>query len=161
MERWLARIDRIAGGRHAAYRVPPDGLADPRTQRTLHWVTGLLVAELALGAGAVADAWIHVAHGHPVTHLVWMRLLVIFAMTATLFYFVARARGGYYWAYSRLRLFGKIFPLVALVSSTVPRLYPGWMIVEQVCFALILVVAAELLSTERMLAAFPAPRRQR
>lgn len=155
----MARLDRFAGGRHAAYRVPLEGVRLVRTSRTFRVVTWLLLAELALGAGAVLDAAYHVTHGHPVTHLVWMRLVVIFGMTATLFYFMARARQGLYWAYSRLRLFAKIFPLVALVSSTIPGLYPGWMIVEQVCFALILVVVAELLSTDHMRSVFPAPAR--
>lgn len=157
VERWLSRVDRVAGGRHARYRVPRDGLVRPRTLASFRVVTWLLVAELVLGAAAVGDAAYHVAHGHRVTQLVWMRLVVIFAMTATLFYFVARARVGLWWAYSRLRLFAKIFPLVALVSSTVPGLYPGWMVVEQVAFALVLVVVAEVLSADGMRAAFPRP----
>jgi hypothetical protein len=88
-----------------------------------------------------------------------MRLVVVLAMTMTLFYFAWRAQRGFYWAYSRLRLFSKIFPIVALVTAAIPGLYPLWMITEQICFSLILLGIADYLSTDHMRAAYPKPAR--
>jgi hypothetical protein len=84
-------------------------------------------------------------------------LIVVLGMTMTLFYFAWRAQRGYYWAYSRLRLFSKIFPIVALVTAAVPGLYPLWMITEQIVFSLILIGIANYLSTDHMRAAYPKP----
>jgi hypothetical protein len=91
--------------------------------------------------------------------VVWMRLVVVLAMTVTLFYFSWRAQRGYYWAYSRLRLFSKIFPIVALVTAAIPGLYPLWMVTEQICFALILLGIAEYLSSDHMREAYAKPPR--
>jgi hypothetical protein len=74
-----------------------------------------------------------------------------------LFYFAWRAQRGYYWAYSRLRLFSKIFPIVALVTAAIPGLFPSWMVAEQICFALILLGIAEYLSTDHMREAYAKP----
>jgi len=88
-----------------------------------------------------------------------MRLVVVLAMTMTLFYFAWRAQRGFYWAYSRLRLFSKIFPIVALVTAAIPGLYPLWMITEQIVFSLILIGVADYLSTDHMREAFAKPAR--
>jgi hypothetical protein len=86
-----------------------------------------------------------------------MRCFVVLGMTATLFYFVWRARLGYYWAYSRLRLFSRIFPVVTLVIAAIPGLYPIWMITEQILFSVVLIGVADYLGSDHMRAAFPKP----
>src|SRR5665811_2580177 len=95
--------------------------------------------------------------GDEVAWVVWMRLVVVLGMTMTLFYFAWRAQRGFYWAYSRLRLFSKIFPIVALVTAAIPGLYPLWMVTEQICFSLILLGIAEYLSTDHMREAYAKP----
>ncbi len=158
-EAWFLRIDRIAGGRYASHRIPDEARAAPRTRRALLTVTWWLVAELVLAAGAVGVALDVRDHGGTVSGIVWYRLVVIFALTATLFYFVWRAGRGFYWAYSRLRLFSIVFPVVAVVSSAIPGLYPSWMIVEQVAFSAVLIAIAVVLSSGHMRAVFAKPMR--
>ena len=160
-EALFLRIDRVAGGRYATHRVPEEARAAPRTRRALLTVTWWLVAELVLAAGAVGVALDVRDHGGSVSGIVWYRLVVIFGLTATLFYFVWRAGRGFYWAYSRLRLFSMVFPVVALASSAVPGLYPSWMIVEQILFSVVLLAIAVVLSSAHMRAVFAKPVRVR
>ncbi|WP_374010231.1 hypothetical protein [Leifsonia sp. LS-T14] len=157
MESLLARLDRIAGGRHAAYRVPEEGRSHPRTRRAFTVVTWLLAAELVIGLSAVVVAIVLTRDGVAVPFPVWMRSVVVLGMTTTLFYFAWRAQKGYFWAYSRLRLFAKIFPVVTLVIAAVPGLYPLWMVTEQIVFSLILIGVADYLDSDHMRAAFPRP----
>ena len=90
---------------------------------------------------------------------VWMRTFVVLAMTLTLFYFGWRAQKGFYWAYSRLRLFSKIFPVITLVLAAIPGLYPFWMVTEQILFSLIMIGVGDYLSSDHMRDAFPKPPR--
>jgi hypothetical protein len=161
MKNLLATLDRIAGGRHADYTIPAEARDDPRTRRAFVVITWLLVAEFVLGLAAVAIAVALQLAGHPVQWAVWMRSAVVLGMTVTLFYFAWRAQKGYYWAYSRLRLFSKIFPVVTLVIAAIPGLYPLWMVTEQIIFSLILIGVADYLDSDHMRAAFPRPARRR
>ena len=153
----LLGIDHLAGGRHADHTISEDMRTDPKTHRVFVVITWLLVAELALGTVALAVPVMLRLRGDDVPLVVWMRLLVVLAMTTTLFYFAWRAQLGYYWAYSRLRLFSKIFPVVALVTAAIPGLYPLWMVTEQIFFSLILLGIAEYLSTDHMRLAYAKP----
>jgi cation transport ATPase len=158
VENVLLEIDRIAGGRHGDRTISEEMRTDPRTRRVFVAVTWLLAAELLIGTAALAiPVMLNMRHEVPL--IVWIRLVVVLAMTVTLFYFAWRAQRGYYWAYSRLRLFSKIFPIVALVTAAIPGLYPLWMVTEQISFALILLGIAEYLSTDHMRAAYPKPSR--
>ena len=156
VENVLLQIDRIAGGRHGDHTISEEMRTDPRTRRVFVAITWLLAIELLLGAGALAVP-VLLRMRDEVALVVWMRLVVVLAMTITLFYFAWRAQRGYYWAYSRLRLFSKIFPIVALVSAAIPGLFPLWMVSEQIVFALILLGIAEYLSTEHMREAYAKP----
>ena len=156
VESVLLEIDRIAGGRHSDHTISEEMRTDPRTGRVFVAITWLLVVELLLGSSALVIPVI-LGMRHEVPWVVWMRLVVVLFMTVTLFYFAWRAQRGYYWAYSRLRLFSKIFPIVALVTAAIPGLYPWWMVTEQICFALILLGIAEYLSTDHMRAAYAKP----
>jgi hypothetical protein len=98
--------------------------------------------------------------GVAVAFPVWMRSVIVLGMTVTLFYFAWRARAGYYWAYSRLRLFAKIFPVVTLVIAAIPGLYPLWMVTEQIAFSLILIGVADYLDSDHMRSVFPRPGNQ-
>src|SRR6478735_4178472 len=160
METLLSRLDRIAGGRHAGYTVPPEGRDDPRTRRAFVVIAWLLVAELLIGLAAVVVALVLAFGGVAVPFPVWMRSVVVLGMTVTLFYFAWRATKGYYWAYSRLRLFSKIFPVVTLVIAAIPGLYPLWMVTEQIVFSLILIGVADYLDSDHMRAVFPRPGNQ-
>lgn len=158
VESVLLEIDRLAGGRHGDHTISEEMRTDPKTHRVFVVITWLLVVELLLASSALAiPLLLHMRDG--VDWVVWMRLVVVLGMTITLFYFAWRAHRGFYWAYSRLRLFSKIFPVVALVSSAIPGLYPLWMVTEQICFALILLGIAEYLSTDHMRAAYAKPPR--
>ncbi|MFF1634854.1 hypothetical protein [Leifsonia sp. NPDC058248] len=156
----LRMLDRVAGGRHADYTIPPEARDDPRTRRAFVVITWLLVAEFVLGVAALVVAVVLQAGGADVHWAVWMRCAVVLAMTATLFYFAWRAQKGYYWAYSRLRLFSKVFPVVTLVIAAIPGLYPLWMVTEQILFSLILIGVADYLDSDHMRAAFPRPARR-
>ncbi|MEO7015957.1 MAG: hypothetical protein ABI130_02620 [Leifsonia sp.] len=157
MESLLRKLDRIAGGRHADYAISDEARDDPRTRRSFVVITWLLVAEVVLGLSAVMIAAVLQANGTTVPWPVWMRSAVVLGMTITLFFFAWRAQKGYYWAYSRLRLFSKIFPVVTLVIAAIPGLYPLWMVTEQIVFSLILIGVADYLDSDHMRAAFPKP----
>ena len=159
VESVLLEIDRLAGGRHANHTISEELRADPKTRRAFVTITWLLAAGLLLGLAAVVVAVVLILRGDQVAWVVWMRLVVVLGMTMTLFYFAWRAQRGFYWAYSRLRLFSKIFPIVALVTAAIPGLYPLWMITEQICFALILLGIADYLSTDHMREAYAKPPR--
>jgi cytochrome bd-type quinol oxidase subunit 2 len=157
VESVLLEIDRLAGGRHGDHTISEEMRTDPKTRRVFVTITWLLAAGFLLGIVAVVVAVELHLRGDEVPWVVWMRLVVVLAMTMTLFYFAWRAQRGYYWAYSRLRLFSKIFPIVALVTAAIPGLYPLWMVTEQICFSLILLGIADYLSTDHMREAYPKP----
>src|SRR5665811_1692514 len=105
VESILLDIDRIAGGRHADHTISEEMRTDPKTHRVFVAITWLLVVELVIGTGALAVPVMLHLRGDDVAWVVWMRLVIVLAMTTTLFYFAWRAQRGFYWAYSRLRLF--------------------------------------------------------
>jgi hypothetical protein len=157
LEPLLRRVDRLAGGRHADYTVPSAPEQGPRIRRAFVMITWLLVAEFLLGIAAVVVAVVLFLNGDTVSPAVWLRCVVVLGITVTLFYFAWRAQRGYYWAYSRLRLFSKIFPVVALVLAAIPGLYPLWVVTEQIIFSLILIGISDYLSSDYMRAAYPKP----
>lgn len=161
-EKLLRRLDRITGGARAGIRVPADRVAASRTRRAFAWITWLLVLELVIGVAAVGIAVVLAADGEAVRFAVWMRTVVVLGMTATLFYFSWRAALGWVWAYQRLRLFSKIFPVITLVMAAIPHLYPLWMVTEQIVFSLVMIGVSDFLNTDEMRAAFrvPAPARE-
>jgi cation transport ATPase len=156
VESVLLEIDRIAGGRHGDHTISEEMRTDPKTRHVFVAITWLLGIELLLATGALVVP-VMLGMRDEVALVVWMRLVVVLAMTITLFYFAWRAQRGYYWAYSRLRLFSKIFPIVALVTAAIPGLFPLWMVSEQIVFALILLGIAEYLSTNHMREAYAKP----
>lgn len=153
----FVKLDRIAGGRNAGLLIPDSSRVHPKTRRAFTAITWLLVVELLIGLAAVVVAVVLVASGTELPWSVWMRSVVVLGMTATLFYFSWRAQKGYYWAYSRLRLFSKIFPVITLVLAAIPNLYPFWMVTEQIIFSLILIGVADYLDSDHMRASFPKP----
>lgn len=152
-------LDRLAAGRAAGHRVDDDLRTHPSTLRAFTAITWLLAVAFVLGVAAMAIALVLTLSGQPVAWPVWFRGLVVLGITTTLFYFAWRARAGYYWAYSRLRLFSKIFPIVTLVIAAIPGLYPLWMVTEQILFSLVLFGIGEYLSTDHMRAVFAKPLR--
>lgn len=155
--RLLTTVDRLAGGRKAGIRVGDDARTHPKTRRAFTAIAWLLAAEFVIGIAAVVVAIVLLTNGADVPWSVWMRSLVVLGMTATLFYFAWRAAAGYVWAYSRLRLFSKIFPVVTLVIAAIPGFYPLWMVTEQIVFSLILIGVADYLDSDHMRATFRAP----
>lgn len=155
----VARVlDRIGGGRQAALRVPAERVEDPAIRRILSDVVTGITAAFSLDVAAVLLAVMRAEMGVQLSWIVWMRLVMIALLTASLYYFAWRARHGWWWAYSRLRTFSIIFPVVAVGTSLVPGLYPTWMIIEQVVLAGILVVVARLLHSPQLRAAYVKPR---
>lgn len=157
LEPLLRRLDRIAGGRHAGVAISEADRTHPRTRRAFTWIFWLLLVELVLGVGAVVVALVLAVNGEPVSLAVWMRTVIVLAMTATLFYFAWRAARGWRWAYQRLRLFSQIFPVITLVIAAIPGLYPVWMVTEQILFSLIMIGIADFLTSDHMRAAFRTP----
>jgi hypothetical protein len=158
-ERLLLWVDRIAAGRSAAHRIDDADRIDPRTRIAFTRVTWLLLAEFVIGGGAVAEAITLSRTGGDVSLVVWWRLVVIFGIATTLFYFVWRARLGFWWAYSRLRLFSLVFPIIAIATCLIPGLYPGWMVAEQLLFSAVLLLVRRVLSTPHLRAAYTRPGR--
>ena len=159
IETVLLEVDRLAGGRLGNHTISEEMRTDPKTRRAFVTITWLLACGLVLGIAAVVVALALHARGDQVAWVVWMRLVVVLGMTVTLFYFAWRAQRGFYWAYSRLRRFSKIFPVIALGTAAIPGLYPLWMITEQICFSLILLGIADYLSTDHMREAYTKPPR--
>lgn len=156
MERVLDQLDRLAAGRHAGARVPADALARPGIARAFGWVLVMLVALVAIGVVTIATAaWLD-GHGETVALVGWMRGVVGLGLTVTLFYFWWRARDGHVWAWKRLTLFSKIFPLATLAVAAVPDLLPAWMVTEQILFAMVMLAMAWTLDSRAMRAAFTA-----
>lgn len=154
----IARLlDRIGGGRHAHLRVPSEEVDHPTTQRILSDVTLGITAAFSLDVVAVLVAFLRSELGSELSWVVWTRLVMISLLTASLYYFVWRAGRGWWWAYSRLRLFTVIFPAVAIGTCLVPGLYPGWMVVEQILLAGILVVVATLLNSRHLRGVYVKP----
>jgi hypothetical protein len=150
-------VDRLAAGRWAACRVDEEARTDPRTLTAFRRVTWLLLVEFVIGAGAVAEAIRLTRSGDDVSPLVWWRLVVIFGIASTLFYFVWRARLGFWWGYSRLRLFSLVFPVVAISTCLIPGLYPTWMVDEQLLFSAVLLFVRRVLSSAHLRAAYARP----
>lgn len=157
LEPVLMRLDRIAGGRAAGEKADDELVEHPRTRRAFRWITWLLALELLIGLAALVVAIVLFAQGTVLAFPVWMRILVVLGMTATLFYFAWRAQKGYRWAYSRLRLFSKIFPVITLVMAAIPGLFPFWMVTEQIVFSLILIGIADFLDSDHMRRVFRRP----
>ncbi|HEY4226034.1 MAG TPA: hypothetical protein VGM70_09495 [Pseudolysinimonas sp.] len=157
LEPLFVRLDRIAGGRLAGRRV--DLTQQPRTRRGFAGILWILAAEIVVGVVAVIIAIVLTAHGTPPAWAVWFRSVAVLAITATLLYFAWRASLGWYWAYSRLRLFSRIFPIVTLVIAAIPGLYPLWMTIEQIVFSLLLIGVGDILTGDVMREAFPRPAR--
>jgi hypothetical protein len=157
LERMFLAVDRVAGGKSVEYTITTEMREHPRTRRAFVAIAWLLAAELVLGGAAVIVAVAIALSGTAVPFAVWMRTFVVLAMTVTLLYFAWRASRGYYWAYSRLRLFSKIFPVITLVLAAIPGLYPLWMVTEQILFSLIMIGVADYLSSDHMRDAFPKP----
>jgi hypothetical protein len=152
-------VDRMAGGRLAARRIREDMLQHPRTRRSFTGILIILGAEIVVGVTAVIVAFTLASHGEPVTWAVWFRSIAVLGITLTLLYFAWRAAMGYYWAYSRLRLFSRIFPIVTLVIAAIPGLYPLWMTIEQIVFSLLMIGIGDILTTDHMRETFPRPPR--
>lgn len=157
LEPTFRRLDRVAGGRHAGVVAPHEAVTHPRTRTAFARVAWLLGVELLLGIGAVGVAAWLALHGESVTLPVWTRTIVVLGITTTLFYFTWRASRGWYWAYQRLLLFTRIFPLVTLVLAAIPHLYPAWMITEQIVFSLVLLGIAYYLGSAQLREVFPRP----
>ncbi len=157
LEPLFVRLDRIAGGRLAGRRV--DLAQQPRTRRGFAGILWILAAEIVVGLAAVIVAIVLALHGVPLHLAGWFRSIAVLAITATLLYFAWRASLGWYWAYSRLRLFSRIFPIVTLVIAAIPGLYPLWMTVEQIVFSLLLIGVGDILTGDAMRDAFPKPAR--
>jgi len=151
------RLDRLAGGRQADYMIHEDMREHPRTVRAFMGIRWLLLAETVVGLTAVFIAAVLTSRGEHVPLAVWFRSTVVLMITLTLYVFAWRAQLGYWWAYARLRLFSRIFPIVTLVVAAIPGLYPFWMVVEQIAFSLIMIGIGDLLTSDHMRAAFPRP----
>ncbi|KHK95510.1 hypothetical protein LK09_19255 [Microbacterium mangrovi] len=154
------KLDRVAGGRQAHQRIPNEDLEHHRTIRAFRWVFWLLLLELVIGIVAVVVAVVIAVQAgsiRAVPFAVWMRALIVLAMTATLFYFAWRAALGWRWAYLRLRLFAQIFPVITLVIAAIPGLYPAWMVTEQIIFSLVMIGIADFLTSDHMRQVFRKP----
>ncbi|GAB3597943.1 hypothetical protein [Microbacterium tumbae] len=151
----LRRVDRIAAGRRQRdLRAPEDLMNAPAVRRRLRAVGWILVAEILIGLTAVLIALAHLLNGTPDNLAVWMRGLVVLGLTVGLGYFAIRAAEGWYWAYTRLRLFSRIFPTVTLVIAAIPGLYPFWMVAEQIVFSVLMIGIGDIATSDTLRTAF-------
>ncbi|WP_317228874.1 hypothetical protein [Clavibacter sp. MX14-G9D] len=157
MDQLFSRLDRIAAGRQAGHVIRTEMRDHAATARAFRRIRWILIAETLIGATAVVIALTLADEGVAIATAVWFRCFVVLAMTLTLYYFAWRASLGYWWAYSRLRLFSQIFPIVTLVVAAIPGLYPLWMVVEQIVFSLLLIGVGDILRGDHMREAFPKP----
>lgn len=157
LEPLFVRLDGIAGGKLAARRIHEDMVMHPKTRRGFAGIMWILASEIVVGVAAVIIAIVLTVHGARLPWAVWFRSVAVLAITATLLYFAWRASLGFYWAYSRLRLFSRIFPIVTLVIAAIPGLYPLWMTIEQIVFSLLLIGVGDILTADAMREAFPKP----
>ncbi|PZE66398.1 hypothetical protein [Curtobacterium sp. MCBD17_021] len=153
------RLDRLAGGRQGSYVIREDMLAHADTVRSFRWIRWLLIAETVVGLTAIVVAVVLTRAGQDVPWAVWFRATVVLLITLTLSVFAWRAQLGYYWAYQRLRLFSRIFPIVTLVIAAIPGLYPFWMVIEQIVFSVLMVGVGDVLTSDHMRTTFPKPTR--
>jgi hypothetical protein len=154
------RLDRLAGGRQSGYVIREDMLGHPDTVRSFRWIRWLLVAETVVGLTAIVVAVLLTRAGESLSWAVWFRSTVVLLITLTLYVFAWRAQLGYYWAYQRLRLFSRIFPIVTLIVAAIPGLYPFWMVIEQILFSVLMVGIGDVLTSDHMRATFPKPARR-
>jgi hypothetical protein len=159
MFEFLRPLDKFAAGKQVTLRIDPDAVVDPRTRRAFRGIRWILAAEVLVGLIAVVIAVVLTLDGVEVQWAAWFRSVVVLGITGTLYYFATRAAEGYYWGYSRLRLFSRIFPIVTLIIATIPGLYPLWMTIEQIIFSLLLIGIGDILTTDYMRDAFPRPRK--
>ena len=160
LEPLLLRVDRLAGGRQAHVLIAEEDRTHPRTLRSFRWVFWLLAVETVVGLTAVVVAVVIAVSAQSIAAVpfaVWMRALIVLAMTVTLFYFAWRASLGWRWAYQRLRLFAQIFPVITLVMAAIPGLYPAWMVTEQIVFSLIMIGISDFLTSDHMRQAYRKP----
>lgn len=157
LEPLFRRLDRLAGGRYAGYRVPVPPRRDRRARRALLAVLWLLLLEVAIAAVAAAVGLALLIGRGGLSVEVWLRTVVLFCMSVSLFYFLWRGWIGYYWGYTRLHLFSQVFPFVALILAAIPGLYPGWLVSEQIVYSLVLIAVADLLGSGAVRAVFPHP----
>jgi hypothetical protein len=154
------RVDRLAGGRQHAVVVREDMRAHPHTVRAFQRIRWLLVGETVVGLTAIVIVILLALHGVPLSWAVWFRSTVVMFITLSLYVFAWRAQLGYYWAFARLRLFSRIFPLVTIVVASLPGLYPFWMVVEQYVFSALMIGIAIVLSSRHLREVFPVPPRR-
>lgn len=152
-------FNTLIGGKYGDYKVPEEGIDHPRTKRAFKAIMVLLSAEIAVGGVALMLAFLWRDQPGLVTPAVWFRGVVVLFMTATLFFFTYKAAQGYYWAYSRLRLFSQIFPVVTLVITAIPGVYPLWMTIEQIVFSVLLIGVSDYLRSDHMRDVFPKPQK--
>ena len=160
VEGLLLAVDRVAGGRRAAYRVDEVGRTGEPVLRGFRQVTLLLAVILGFAVGAVAGAALLHEQGNDLATVVWGRLVVILGLTVSLFYFLSRARRGWWGAYSRLRLFSLVFPVVAVTTCAIPGLYPEWMVIEQLAVAAVLLLVAVVLTSPGVATVYARPQRR-
>jgi hypothetical protein len=153
-------VDRLAGGRQHDVVIREDMRSHPQTVRAFQGIRRLLVGETLVGLTAIVIALVLTSHGVAVPWAVWFRSTVVLLITLSLYVFAWRAQLGYYWAYSRLRLFSRIFPVVTLVIACIPGLYPFWMVIEQIVFSLLMIGIGDLLTTDHMREVFPSRARR-
>jgi hypothetical protein len=160
VEPLFLRLDRIGGGRRlAGLRMRRDDASRDRTRRGFAGIFWILAAEALIGVIALVVAVVFAATGHPEAPAVWFRTIAVLAITVALLYFAWRAWLGWYWAYARLRLFSRIFPIVTLVVAAWPGLYPLWMTIEQIVFSLLLIGVGDILTSDHFRETFPRPHR--
>ena len=151
----LRRVDRLAAGRRQRdLHAPADLVAGPKVQNGFRAIRWILTAEIVVGLAALVIAVVNLLNGTPDNLAVWMRGLVVLGLTLGLGYFALRAGQGWYWSYSRLRLFSRIFPTVTLVIAAIPGLYPFWMVIEQIVFSLLMIGIGDIATSDAMRTAF-------
>jgi len=79
----------------------------------------------------------------------WTHAFIVCVFAAVLLSVVHRAATGTRGAYRRLQIVSVVLPVVSLLEAVIPGLFPTWMRIEQLLYALLLLFVALLVRSSR------------
>ncbi|MEU4119518.1 hypothetical protein AB0F71_34115 [Kitasatospora sp. NPDC028055] len=111
----------------------------------------------AIGVITLATVAVMASTGHATTPFMWIRGIIFPALAPVLLRITARAAGGDYKAFDRIRTISTVMPLAVLGVDLIPGICPAWYAVLQGLSALAVLPIAFLTRTKAMATAFPKP----
>ncbi|MFJ4189910.1 hypothetical protein [Kitasatospora sp. NPDC089509] len=132
-------------------------LGNSRTDEAFSTARKCIVLFGAIGLITLATVAVMAAAGHPTTPFMWIRGFIFPALAPVFLRIAARAAGGEYKAFDRIRTVCTVMPIAVLAVDLIPGICPAWYAVLQGLSALALLPVAVLTRTKAVAAAFPKP----